>query len=113
MPWNRNEPDPLELRRRQLEEQERRLKEERRRLTDTLQGKNDPGVAPLKPADPPVWRMEDDAERERVVDPTPRHLARQRRRDMLLFFLWTGIIIILVIVLWVAYVHTTAPVNGA
>ena len=52
----------------------------------------------------------------RVTDSIPsrkRNLARQRRRDKILVF---GLIIlflfVVVIVLWVAYVHNTAPVNG-
>jgi hypothetical protein len=113
MPWNRNDPpDPLEARRRQLAEQERRLAEERQRLHDELHGSGEEA----KPAEPPLWRMEDDSGNERAADPTParkRHLARQRQRDMVLFFLFIAVLIIVfAIVLWVAYVHNTTPVNG-
>jgi len=115
MPWNRNDPDPLEARRRQLAEQERLLSEQRRRLTAQLHGESSP--ASVKPAEPPVWRMEENGRHERIADPTParkRNLARQRQRDMILFFVFIGLfLIVLVIVLWVAYVHNTAPINGA
>jgi hypothetical protein len=115
MPWNRNDPDPLEARRRQLAEQERLLSEERRRLTEELRQSGQ--FSPAKPAEPPVWRMEEDGLHQRVSDPTParkRNLARQRQRDMVLFFLFIGLfLIVLVVVLWVAYVHNTAPTNGA
>ena len=114
MPWNRNDPpDPLEARRRQLEEQARQLAEQRQRLHDELRGSGEAE----KPAEPPVWRLEDDGSRERAADPTParkRHLARQRQRDMVLFFVFIAVlIIVLAIVFFVAYVHNTAPVNGA
>jgi hypothetical protein len=118
MPWLRNDPpDPLEARRRQLEEQQRLLVEQRRRLTEELHGSGDASGAQPKPAEPPVWRMEDDARQARAADPTParkRNLARQRQRDMFLFFLFIGVfLIVLVIVLWVAYVHNRAPAGGA
>jgi hypothetical protein len=50
--------------------------------------------APIDPkeAEPPVWRMEDDARAgHRVPEQLPARkgvLARQRRRDMLLFFFY-------------------------
>ena len=116
MPRNRNDPDPLEVRRRQLAEQERLLSEQRKRLTEQLQQSGEFSPANAKPAEPPVWRMEEDSQHERVTDPTParkRNLARQRQRDMVLFFLFLALaLIVLLIVLWVAYVHNTAPVNG-
>jgi hypothetical protein len=115
MPWHRNDPDPLEARRRQLAEQERLLAEQRRRLTEELRGELSSTEA--KPAEPPVWRMEEDGLHQRASDPTParkRNLAHQRRRDMVLFFIFIGLLlVVLVIVLWVAYVHNTAPVNPA
>jgi hypothetical protein len=114
MPWNRNDPDPLEARRRQLAEQERLLTEQRKRLTEQLRQS---GESSIKPAEPPVWRMEEDGPPQRIADPTPvrkRNLARQRQRDMVLFFIFIIVfLIVLVIVLWVAYVHNTAPINGA
>ena len=115
MPWNRNEPDPLEARRRQLAEQERLLFEERRRLTEELHPTGESSSADVKPAEPPVWRMEEDG--PRVTDPIParkRNLARQRQRDMaLVFSLVILLVIVLVIALWVARVHNIAPVTGA
>jgi len=116
MPWNRNDFDPLEARRRQLAEQERLLAEQRQRLTEQLRQSGE-STANDKPAEPPIWRMEEDALHQRITDPAParkRDLAHQRRRDMILVFgLILLFLIVLVIVLWVAYVHNTAPVNGA
>jgi hypothetical protein len=116
MPWNRNDPDPLEARRRQLAEQERLLSEQRRRLTEQLHQSGESPPANVKPAEPPVWRMEEDGLHERATDPAParkRNLARQRQRDRFLFFVFIGLLlIVVVIVLWVAYVHNTAPITG-
>jgi hypothetical protein len=113
MPWNRNDPGPLEARRRQLAEQERLLSEERKRLTDELHAGTS-GHA--KPAEPPVWRMEEDAAPVRHTEPAParkRNLARQRQRDRFLFFVFIIVFLIVVgILLWVAYVHNIAPTNG-
>ncbi len=114
MPWNRNDPpDPLEARRRQLAEQERLLAEQRQRLHDELRGSGEDA----KPAEPPVWRMEDDNRHERAADPTParkRHLGRQRQRDMVLFFIFILVlIIVLAVVFLIAYVHNTTPATGA
>jgi hypothetical protein len=115
MAWNRNDPDPLEARRRQLAEQERLLSEQKKRLTEELHQSGE--SLPVKAAEPPVWRMEEDGPHERAIDPTPprkRNLARQRQRDMIVFFVCIGVLlIVLVIVLWVAHVHNTAPINGA
>ena len=114
MPWNRNDPDPLEARRRQLAEQERHLAEQRKLLTEQLHQSGDPSAAGLKPAEPPVWRMEDDGHHVRIVEPTPRHLARQRQRDMVLFFIFIIVfLVVMSILLWVAYVHNTTPPTGA
>jgi len=114
MAWKHNDPDPLEERRRQLAEQERLLDEQRRRLRHQLENPNDPSSD--APAEPPVWRREEDGPSERAVDPTParkRTLARQRQRDMAFaFVLIVLLLIILGIVLWIAYAHNTAPVNG-
>jgi hypothetical protein len=117
MPWNRNDPDPLEARRRQLAEQERLLAEQRKLLTEQLRQSADPSAAQVKPAEPPVWRMEDDSLHKPVVEPTSapkRNLARQRQRDMLLFFVFIIVfLIVMSILLWVAYYHNTAPATGA
>ena len=117
MPWNRNDPDPLEARRRLLAEQERLLSEQRKRLTEQLRPLGKTAAAHVKPAEPPVWRMEEDGARDRLTDSTParrRNLGRQTQRDMVLAFgLIILLLIVLGIVLWVAYVHNTAPVNAA
>ena len=117
MPWNRNDPDPLEAKRRQLAEQERLLAEQRRLLTEQLQQSGDSSSARAKPAEPPVWRMEDDGHHEHFADPTParkRNLARQRQRDMILFFVFILVfLVVMSILLWLAYVHNTAPATGA
>ncbi len=114
MPWNRNDPDPLAARRRELAEKERQISEQHARLTEELHGSGGPPPAEIKP-EPPVWRMEEDG--HRAAEPTParkRNLARQRQRDMILFFVCIGILlVVLVIVLWVAYIRNTAPNNGA
>jgi hypothetical protein len=113
MPWKRNDPDPLEPRRRQLAEQERQLAEQRERLREMLHGNGE--SIPAKRAEPPVWRMEEELH-PRAGDPASsrkRDLARQRRRDRLLFFLFIAILLILGLVLWLAYVHsTTAPASA-
>ena len=117
MPWNRNDPDPLEARRRQLAEQERLLIEQRRRLTEQLHPSADSPAVPIKRAEPPVWRMEEDGPLRRAAEPASsrrRNLAHQRQRDMLLFFFCIVLLLIIVgIVLWVIYVRNPGPVNGA
>ena len=117
MPWHRNEPDPLDARRRELAEQERRVAEQMSHLTEQLRQSGGPASADIKPVEPPVWRMEDEGFSSRVPDPTParkRNLARQRQRDMIFFFIILGLFLVaLVIGLWVAYVRNTAPNNGA
>jgi hypothetical protein len=116
MPWNRNDPDPLEARRRQLAEQERLLAEQRQQLIEQLHQSGE-SAANDKPAEPPVWRMEEDGLHQRAADPAParkRNLAHQRRRDMILVFaLIILFLIVLGIVLWVAHVHSAVPVSGA
>ena len=109
MAWNRNEPDPLEARRRQLAELEKNLAEQRRRLLDQMQ----PSSEPVARAEPLVWRNEDDAPPSRVADPTParkKNLARQTRRDRIVACgLITLLLIILIIGLWIAHVQNIAP----
>ena len=116
MPWNRNDPDPLEAKRRLLAEQERSLAEQRRQLSEQLRTGELPS-GQVKPAEPPVWRMEDDHGPTRDVDPTParkRHLARQTQRDMILFFIFIVVLIIVIgAVVWVVYVHNSAPTVAA
>jgi hypothetical protein len=112
MPWPRNEPDPLETRRRQLAEQERLLSEQRRQLTEKLRSSD---LAAAKRAEPPVWRMEDDSPAPRTLEPSAarrRNLGRQRQNDMILFFVFIAVLLIVGIVLWVVYVHSTTAING-
>ncbi len=117
MPWNRNEPDPLEERRRLLAEQERQLAEHRRQLIDKLDPNGHATAGTAKPAAPLVWRNEDDSPVARIAEPTParkRHLARQRQRDRLVVIGLTILFLIVVtLMIWVAYVHNTAPGSGA
>jgi hypothetical protein len=110
MPWNRNDSDPIENKRRELAEQERLLAEQMSRLTEVLQQSGQPAPIDPKEAEPPVWRMEDDARAgHRVPEQLPARrgvLARQRRRDMLLFFFFIGLFIfVLIIVIWVFCTH--------
>jgi hypothetical protein len=116
MPWRRNDPDPLETRRRYLAEQERLLSEQRRRLTEQLHPSAGSPAAQAKPAEPPLWRMEEDGPPRQVAVPGAarrRNLARQRRRDMIFFFFCMALfMIVLAVALWVIYVHNTGPVNG-
>jgi len=108
MPWTRNDPDPLEARRRQLAEQERQLAELRRRLTEQLHPSGESSSTVVKPAEPLVWRTEDDAQHDRVIEPATarkRNLARQTQRDMILFFGFALFLIVVMILLWIAYLH--------
>ena len=117
MPWKRNDPDPLEARRRLLAEQERLLAEQRKRLTEQLNGNGDAPSDSIKRAEPPVWRMEEDVRQVGLGASSParhRNLARQRQRDMMLFFIFFALLfIVLVIVLWIAYAHGSSMANGA
>ena len=117
MVWPRNDPDPLEERRRQLAEQERRLTEQMSRLTSELQEANEPSPVEEKPVEPPVWRREDDGLMHRVAEPTParkRILARQRQRDMIIcFILLIVLVVVLGVVVYMAYVRNTSVNTGA
>ena len=107
MPWRSNDPDPLEDMRRKLAEQERLLAEKMARLNEGLDPSGPP-PSEVKPVEPPVWRLEED----HSTEPLPvrkRNLARQRQRDMLLFFIAVGVLVIVVcLLIWVAYVRNTA-----
>jgi hypothetical protein len=107
MPRSRKAPDSLEHRRRQLALQERLLAEKMSRLSDQL-SRGAEGLAgdPAKPAEPPVWRLEEDVPR-RSTEPAAqrkRNLGRQRQRDMIVFFVMIGGLIIIVIMI-MALVH--------
>ena len=111
MPWHRNDPDPLEIKRRKLEEQERLLSEQMSRLMEEIHNSGEPLPEVIKPSEPPIWRLEDDAAHPRAVEPAParkRNLARQRQRDMILFFVFGALLLIVIgLVLWRAYAHHT------
>jgi len=117
MPWSPREPDPLEERRRKLADQERLVAAQRLRLEEALRKSNEPPPPEEpKPNELPVWRLEDEVQSRRIAEPTParkRNLARQRRRDMFLFF---GLILVLVIVLglavYLAFVRNLQPALG-
>jgi hypothetical protein len=98
--WSRSEPDPIKIRRRQLAEQERLLAERMAQLNrELLAG---PGAPPEKKApEPPVWRMEDEPRQPAVSDAgplAPRVLARQRRRDKVIFFLCIAFLFALILI---------------
>jgi hypothetical protein len=114
MPWPSNDPDPLEDRRRKLAEKERLVAEQMSLLTKQLYPSGETAPPPVvKPIEPPVWRLEEES---RPVDPMPirkRHLARQRQRDMMVFFIAVAVLLIVMgILVWVAYVHNSSPANG-
>lgn len=116
MSWNRHDPDPLEARRRQLAEQERLLAEQMSRLTDELHHAGEPIPREIKPAEPPLWRMEDDHPIHRITESAPprqRNLGRQRQRDMILFFVCIlALLLALGIFLWIRAHYATLN-NGA
>jgi hypothetical protein len=111
MPWSRSEPDPIKAKRRQLAERERLLAARMAQLNQELHD----GPAPVekKMPEPPVWRMEDETPKPAasdVVPGAPRVLARQRRRDKVIFFLCIAFlfVLILVVVCFWNHVHATA-----
>jgi hypothetical protein len=118
MPWNRNDSDPIEIKRRQLAEQERLLAERMSRLTEELQQSGQPAPIDPKSAEPPLWRMEDDATAiHRIPEPASARkgvLARQRQRDMILFFGCIGLLLIAVIIFcWLFYTHYAPSTAGS
>ncbi len=116
MPKKRDDSNPLEAKRRLLEQQEKLLAQKRQALKAQLESGGAPEAAAAAKADePPVWRMEDEPSE---FDPEParyRHLARQRRRDMIVFFACiTVLLIVIAVLLWVVWGHTaTAPAPSA
>ena len=95
-----------------MAEKERQVAEQFSQLTRQLHPSGEPPPV-VKPVEPPVWRLEEET---RPVEPMPvrrRHLARQTQRDMLVFFIALGILLIVMsILVWVAYVHNNAPPTG-
>jgi hypothetical protein len=105
MPWPRNQPDPLEIRRRELAEQQRLLVEKMSRLNEELHQGPKPAVTEPKQPEPPVWRMEEDSPRPHFVEPAsarPRDLARQRQRDRFVFMICMVLLLLVIcVVIWV------------
>ncbi len=116
MPRRRNDPDPLEEMRQKLAEQERIVAEKLARIGQGLDP-DPPDPVENKPAEPPVWRLEEEGHSHQAAEMMPtrnkRHLARQRQRDMLLFFIALGILIIVMsIVVWAAYFRDGSSTTG-
>jgi hypothetical protein len=106
MPWSRPEPDPLKARRRQLAEQERELAQRMARLTHELRHGAPPAAGAA--VEPPVWRMEEEGRAALPPETTAtrRPLARQRRRDKVIFFLCSGVLLVIVgLVFWLWKTH--------
>jgi hypothetical protein len=115
MPKRRDDANPLEAKRRELEQQERLLAQKRRELKEQLEsGGATEAAAAARADEPPVWRLED--EPEEMVESEParyRHLARQRRRDMIIFFACIGLLLaVIAVLLWILCVHTAQPTGG-
>jgi hypothetical protein len=112
MPKFRDDSNPLEAKRRQLEQQEKLLAQKRAELKAQLESRGEPEIA-ARVDEPPVWRMEEETH-ERDVEPARyRHLARQRRRDRAIFFACIALLLVVIAVLvWVMYVHAAAVNRG-
>jgi hypothetical protein len=110
MPRKRVDFSPLEEKRRQLEEQERLLTQKRRELKEQLESGGATEAA-ARVDEPPVWRMEDEPTGPEA-EPAPfRHLARQRRRDMIIFFACIAVLLVVIaVLLWIILGHGPAPV---
>ncbi len=109
MPKNRDDSSPLETKRRLLEQQERLLAQKRRELKEQLESGGVPEAAAAARIDePPVWRMEDEPDEHDAEPARYRHLARQRQRDMIIFFACIGLLLIVIaVLLWVVWIHTS------
>ena len=107
MARKRDDSNPIEARRRQLEEQEKLVAQKRREIRDQIES----GSAGARVGEPPIWRREDEEHHDAAPEPTParrRHLAHQRRRDMILFFAFIAVLLIVVVaVLWLMHVHSS------
>jgi len=110
MPWPRNEPDPLESKRREL------LADKMSQLRHELQHGSPPTEDELKRAEPPVWRLEEEAAPPRVAESLTvrrRNLASQRRRDMIRFSLCVALLLIaLIVFLWIFNSHNATVGSG-
>jgi hypothetical protein len=109
MPKNRDDSSPLETKRRLLEQQERLLAQKRRELKEQLASGGAPEAAAAARVDePPVWRMEDEPNEHDAEPARYRHLARQRQRDRAVFFACIGLLLLVIaVLLWVVWVHTS------
>jgi hypothetical protein len=114
MPKKRDDSNPLDAKRRLLEQQEQFLAQKRAELKAQLESRGAPAAA-AKVDEPPVWRIEDEPNDYDAEPARYRHLARQRRRDMIVFFACIGLLLLVIVVLlWVVYVHTAAaPASSA
>ena len=105
MPKNRDDSSPLEAKRRLLEQQEKLLAQKRAQLKEQLESRGAPAAA-AKVDEPPVWRMEDEPHEYDAEPARYRHLARQRRRDMVFFFACIAVLVVVIaVLLWVIYFH--------
>jgi len=115
MPKKRDEFNPLEAKRRWLQEQERLLAQKRRELKEQLQSGGAPDAA-ARVDQPPVWRLEDD-HHDRPVESysarPPRHLGRQRQRDLFVFLCMGLLLLAIGVLLWIAWIHTSTPGRSA
>jgi hypothetical protein len=113
----RKEPDPLSGKRKLLAEQERLLAERMEQLNRRLANNGEEETGPPKPVEPPVWRLEEDAPVRRSTEPSSmnrRVLARQRQRDMLIFFvMFVALVVLVVLVMALAHTHLSGTLPGS
>jgi hypothetical protein len=114
----RKEPDPLSGKRKLLAEQERLLAERMEKLNRRLANNGEEETGPPKPIEPPVWRLEEDGSPvRRPAEPAVanrRVLARQRQRDMLIFFVMiVALIVAVLLVLALAHTHLPGALPGS
>ena len=109
MPKKRDDFNPLEAKRRLLEQQEKLLAQKRADLKAQLESGGAPEVAAAAKADePPVWRMEDEPNDYETEPARYRHLARQRQRDKVFFFVCIALLLVVIaVLLWVIHAHTS------
>jgi hypothetical protein len=109
MPKRRDDFNPLDAKRRALEEQERLLAQKRADLKAQIDGGGTTSSA-ARIDEPPVWRMEDEPQEHELEPAQYRHLARQRRRDMFIFFACIALLLVVIaVLLWVLYARAGTP----